>query len=133
MGTWYRENRFLKKISQFCRLEQMGLDGLEVGTYSVDYALWKMLQNSQLNGFKFERQQRVLGSVVSFFCKEAKLVVDLDHVDHSLRRREEHESDMLLQKKGIRVLRFTRDAIMERPESVRNSILEVLSMQNQNK
>lgn len=127
MGTWYKHNRFLHKPGQFNRLEQQGLDTIVTGGYSADYALWKMLQNRQLGGFKFERRQMILGTMVSFYCRRAKLAIDLEQTGHRIRQREEHDSDTLLQKAGIKVLRFHRDIILDRPNSVRNSILEELS------
>ena len=126
MGTWYRENRFLKRLGQFQRLEQIGPGRLEAGGYSADYALWKMLQRGQLAGYKFERNKRILGIIVSFYCKEANLVIDLQHTGHLMRLKEEQECDNTLQRAGIKVLRFHQDAILERPNSVKNSILEEL-------
>lgn len=126
MGTWYRDNRLLKKLGQFQRLEQVGLDKVETGGYSADYALWKILQKGQLGGFKFERHKRILGNIVSFYCKDANIVVDLQHIGHQIRQKEERECDSILKKAGIKVLRFHQDAILERPNSVRNSILEEL-------
>lgn len=126
MGTWYRENRFLKKLGQFQRLEQIGPGRLEAGGYSTDYALWKMLQKGRLAGFKFERNKRILGNIVSFYCKESNLVIDIQHIGHQMRQKEELECDNTLQKAGIKVLRFHQDVILERPNSVKNSILEEL-------
>jgi very-short-patch-repair endonuclease len=126
MSTWFKENRFLKKLGQFQRLEQLGLRQFEAGGYSANYALWKMLQKDQLGGFRFEKNKRLLGNVVSFYCKEANLVVELQHPGHQIREKEEMECDTILQKAGITVLRFHKDAILERPNSVRNSILEEL-------
>ncbi len=127
MVSWYKHNRFLKKIDEFNRTRQAGLEPFETGDYTADYMLWRMLRNKKAGGFKFERRRRVLGNVVSFYCKEAKLAVDLEHVGHKIRRKEEKETDKLLSKAGIKVLRFHRDAVLERPESVKNSILEELS------
>jgi len=129
MSKWYKNNKFLGFIEQFQRLEQMGLGNPEISAYSVDYALWKMLQKGQLDGFKFERQKRILGNVVSFYCKDANLVVDLKNVDHPIRKKEEQECDRILEKAGIKILRFHRDEILERPNSVKNSILEELYVQ----
>lgn len=133
MVSWYKHNKFLKKIEQFNKTEQAGLDRFETGDYTADYLLWRMLRNKKAGGFKFERQQRILGNVVSFYCKEAKLAVDLEHIGHKIRRKEELETDKLLAKAGIRVLRFHREVVLERPESVKNSILEELSLVGSNK
>ena len=134
MGTWYRENRFLKRLVQFQRLEQIGPGDLVNGGYSVDYALWKMLQRGRLAGFKFERNKRILGNTVSFYCPEANLVIHIQYTGHLMRQKEEQECDNTLQKAGIKVLRFHQDVILERPNSVKNSILEELyasSVKNQ--
>lgn len=127
MGTWHKNNSFLKKIGPFQKNGQRGLDRLETGDYTADYMLWNMLQNRRVGGYKFERQQRILGNVISFYCKEAKLAVDLEHCNHQIRRKEEIENDRLLAKAGIKVLRFHREAVLERPNSVKNSILDELS------
>lgn len=126
MGKWYKNNRFLNKLTQFQKLEDMELGELVACEYSIDYALWKLLKNGHFSGFKFERQKVVLGNVVSFYCKDAKLVVDVEHVSHEIRHKEEIESDHFLQKAGVKVLRFHKDAILDRPNSVKNSILEEL-------
>lgn len=127
MGTWYKNNSFLTKIGPFQKNGQRGPGRLETGDYTADYLLWNMLQNKQVGGYKFERQKRILGNVMSFYCKEAKLAVDLEHLDHKIRQKEEIESDRLLAKAGIKVLRFHRDIVLERPNSVKNSILDELS------
>ena len=127
MNTWYKNSRFLRRPDHLQNIDQAGLEHLDTSVYSADYVLWKMLQKGQLHGFKFERQQRILDTIVSFYCREARLAVDLEHVEHKIRQKEEQESDLLLQKLGIKVLRFHRDAILERPHSVRNSILEELA------
>jgi very-short-patch-repair endonuclease len=133
MGTWYKNNRFLKKIGQFQKQDQMAFDRLETADYTADYTLWKMLQNRKAGGFKFERRRKILGNVVSFYCKEARLAVDLKHSGHKIRRKEEMEVDRLLAQAGIRVLRFRRETVLERPESVKNSILEELAQVSSNK
>ncbi len=126
MGTWYKNSRFLRKLGQFQEVDHTRPDWWQTGDFSAEYALWKILQNRQLNGFKFERRQWILGNIVSFYCRKAKLAVDLEHIGHKIRQKEEQDSDKLLQKAGIKVLRFHRDVILERPNSVKNSILEEL-------
>ncbi len=127
MGMWHKHNRFLKKQGQSNRPEQMEEDSIITGDNPADYALWQMLQNGQLGRFNFESRKRILGTVVSFYCSSAKLVIDLEEPNHKIRQREENESDILMHKAGIKVLRFDRHTVLERPNSVRNSILEELA------
>jgi very-short-patch-repair endonuclease len=126
MASLNRHDFFTSKPGLFDRLEQMGLDKLETTAYSGDYVLWKMLQKGQLNGFKFKRHQRILGINVSFYCPEAKLVVDIEHVEHKIRHKEDAENDQVLEKLGIKTVRFTLEMVLERPKSVKNALLEEL-------
>ncbi len=127
MGMWQKHNRSLKKREQSEEPEEMKENSTPTGDNPADYALWKMLQSGQLSRYNFESRKRILGTVVSFYCRSAKLVIDLEEPNHKIRQREENESDILMQKSGIKVLRFNRDAVLDRPNSVRNSILEELA------
>ncbi len=127
MVAWYKNSRFIRKLGDFQKSDQKDPDHWRTEDYTADYVLWKMLQHRQLDGFRFERQKHIMGNIVGFYCREAKLAIDLRHDRHNIRRREEQDSDKFLQKAGVRVLRFHRDVILERPNSVKNSILDELS------
>ena len=49
--------------------------------------LWAHVRNRRLGGFKFRRQVPLQTFVVDFFCKESKLVVELDGGTHESGRR----------------------------------------------
>lgn len=127
MGMWQKHNRSLKKREQSEEPEEMRENSTPTGDNPADYALWKMLQSGQLSRFHFQSRKRILGTVVSFYCKRAKLVIDLEEPNHKIRQHEENESDFLMKKAGLKVLRFRRDIVLERPNSVRNSIIEELA------
>lgn len=84
--------------------------------------LWHDLRGRRLDGLKFRRQVPLGPYVVDFFCAEAGLAVEVDgsqhaDCDHDERRRRD------LQRRGIRVLRFWNDEVLQETESVCATII----------
>jgi very-short-patch-repair endonuclease len=44
---------------------------------------WEILRNRRVLGFKFRRQHVIDGFIVDFFCKELRLVIELDGAGHA--------------------------------------------------
>jgi len=51
---------------------------------TVELKLWRFLRNRQLGGYKFRRQAPRGRYIVDFLCDDAKLIVELDGVQHVL-------------------------------------------------
>ena len=45
--------------------------------------LWGALRNRRLDGLKFRRQVPIGASIADFVCMEAKLIVEVDGVQHA--------------------------------------------------
>lgn len=87
--------------------------------------LWSELRNRLLLGFKFRRQHPVGKRVFDFYCEEAKLAVELDGSGHSydLKREEDLDREIEAYEKGIRIVRFGNDEILEDMAAVLNQII----------
>jgi very-short-patch-repair endonuclease len=85
--------------------------------------LWEQLRNRSLDGHKFVRQSPMGPYIADFFCRERRLIVEVDGATHSTAA--ELENDRVrtryLEKQGCRVLRFHNDEIF-------NGLDEVLSI-----
>ena len=70
--------------------------------------LWSFLRNRQLGGLKFRRQHPFGPYVADFFCREARIVIELDGDHHGgdLERRNDARRTAYFRARGIRVLRF---------------------------
>lgn len=83
--------------------------------------LWTALRDRKLDGWKFKRQKVIGKFVADFYCREAKLIVELDGAIHDAR--DAQIADALrtefLKASGYTVIRF-------RNEEVLNNVLEVL-------
>jgi len=87
--------------------------------------LWEKLQGQKLGGFKFQRQRVVGSAIADFACPARWLVVEVDGDAHDT-----PAIDALQDKKltdvGLRVLRFTAEAVMNDVDSVAAAILAEL-------
>ncbi len=82
--------------------------------------LWRILSNSQLDGFKFRRQAVIGHHIADFLCPAAKLVIEVDgdtHEPEADRRR-----DAALASHGLRVLHVGNADVMTNIEGVAEAI-----------
>lgn len=80
--------------------------------------LWKHLRAHRLQGLHFRRQQVIDGFVVDFFCFDAALVVEVDGGVHRAQAGYDAERDVVLKKRGLRVLRITNEDVRHNLEDV---------------
>jgi len=87
--------------------------------------LWYRLNNGQLAGRKFVRQEPVGPYFVDFCCREARLVVEVDGSQHAGSARDQVR-DAALAARGYRVLRFCNHDVLTTISSVLDTILATL-------
>jgi very-short-patch-repair endonuclease len=80
--------------------------------------LWWRLRDRRLTGIKFRRQHPIGPFIADFCCTEAKLVVELDGSQHSVRRNSDAERTAFLERQGYRVLRFWDNEILTNIDGV---------------
>jgi very-short-patch-repair endonuclease len=58
--------------------------------------------------FKIRRQHPIGNYIVDFYCKETKLVIEVDGIHHQMEKQSKYDSERttFLEKLGYRVLRF---------------------------
>jgi very-short-patch-repair endonuclease len=87
--------------------------------------LWSRLRNRQIVNLKFRRQETIADRIVDFYCAEAKLAIELDgsgHLRH-FSQPADLDKELELYEKGIRILRFTNDAVLSNLDGVLNEII----------
>ena len=80
--------------------------------------LWAALRRNQLDGLHFRRQQVISGFIVDFYCHAAGLVVEVDGPIHNEQAERDAERDRILTSRGLRVLRFKNEQVMQELEEV---------------
>jgi len=86
---------------------------------------WNQLKNFQMMGYDFDRQRPILNYIVDFYCKELRLVIEVDGITHQFDDAifKDLSRDETLGKYGISVLRISAMDIVKK-ENYALKILE---------
>jgi very-short-patch-repair endonuclease len=88
--------------------------------------LWRILSRSQLDGFKFRRQDVIGWFIADFMCPARSLIVEVDGDTHD--EAKDRLRDDILGERGFRVLRVTNHDVMSNIEGVADAISRALSL-----
>jgi very-short-patch-repair endonuclease len=94
--------------------------------------LWYFLQNKNLDGLKFRRQQPIGYYIVDFVCFERKLIIELDGSQHhstSIKNRDNRRTSWL-EGEGFVVIRFWDNEILENVQGVLTVIREMTKIRH---
>src|ERR1700724_2840254 len=75
--------------------------------------LWERLRGSRFHGAKFRRQVPFDRFGVDFYCRAAKLVIELDGKQHEWFASYDAGRTEILERLGIRVSRFTNEEVCD--------------------
>ena len=101
---------------------------LRLATTAAEQRLWSLLRNRQLKGKKFRRQHAIANFVLDFYCNECNLAVELDGNFHTQPETKEYDVSrtILLNERGITVLRFWNHEVLNEAEKVLQKISDYL-------
>jgi very-short-patch-repair endonuclease len=91
-------------------------------------SLWQRLRGSHFHGAKFRRQVPFDRFVVDFYCYAAKLVVEIDGVQHEWFADYDKGRTEILERFGVRMLRFTNAEVCDDLDAVLARIREELRL-----
>ncbi len=77
----------------------------------AERVLWESLRTNQIEGVQFRRQHPIERFVVDFYCREARLVVEVDGEIHQYTAEEDAIRQQFLEAMGLRVIRFSNDQV----------------------
>ena len=69
------------------------------------------MRNNQLDGLHFRRQQVIDGFVADFYCRSARLVIELDGAGHAQQVDYDRERDQAIALHNLTVLRIANDEV----------------------
>lgn len=90
-------------------------------------ALWQRLRNRQIADTKFRRQHTIDRFIVDFCSTDAQLVIEVDGPIHEYTPAEDAIRQEFLEGLGLRVLRFTNDAVFSTADDVVRQICEAIT------
>ena len=82
--------------------------------------LWCVLQRAQLLGLSFRRQHPLGKYILDFYCPVIRLAIEIDGGQHNQRRQQARDKrrSLSLQEKGISILRFWNNEVLQNLEGV---------------
>jgi very-short-patch-repair endonuclease len=86
--------------------------------------LWTLLRGRQFGGWKFRRQHPMPPYVLDFYCHELRLAIELDGGQHNTPEQLHYDQQRseYLAAKGIKVLRFWNNQVLQETEAVLQAI-----------
>jgi very-short-patch-repair endonuclease len=114
---YYHYNKSLRKWAGKHRLHSA----------KAEIKIWKeVLRARKLKGYAFLRQRPMLNYIVDFFCKDLKLIIEIDgwtHEDPATQKRDELKQKQL-EDLGYHLLRFTNYQVLFEIEAVKQELEE---------
>lgn len=99
---------------------------------AAEGALWNILKRKQIAGLQFRRQYSVGTYILDFYCPALKLAIELDgdyHYHMDMPDKDWAREQELLNKHGIKTLRFENNIVFHDPETIRYYIMQELEYQ----
>jgi very-short-patch-repair endonuclease len=85
----------------------------------AEQKLWSRIRNRQIDGWKFNRQVASGPYVLDFYCFEASLAIEVDGSQHAeVRAEHDRKRTAYLEQKGLTVLRFWNDDVLNNMDGV---------------
>ncbi len=96
----------------------------------AEQAMWEIVRDKRIGGYKFRRQHPFYRFVLDFYCKEKLLAIEVDGSVHNRAngRAYDQERERILNNQGIQVIRFSNLEVLQNPFKVAQSILKSLHM-----
>ncbi len=89
----------------------------------AEVVLWdEVLKQKQLKGYSFLRQRTIGNYIVDFFCKELKMIIELDGTIHRFQQSKDKYREDNLRKMGYNIIRFHNEEILKNIHNVRISL-----------
>ena len=90
--------KYQKRKAQYLRRNQTFAEGL----------LWKLLSSRKLDSLKFRRQHPIDNYIVEFYCKEKRLIIEIDGPLHEdvEKKMKDNLRQKYLESKGYKIIRF---------------------------
>ncbi|MFZ2898491.1 MAG: DUF559 domain-containing protein [Saprospiraceae bacterium] len=117
----YHYNRQLKSFARQLRSQMP----------KGEACLWKyVLAKGQMKGYSFRRQRPVLNYIADFMCTDLLLIIEVDGIFHDDEERYEKDKqrDLILQRAGFTILRFSDWEVLNRIADVATIIGEWIEL-----
>ena len=97
---------------------------------------WQIVRNRKIDGYRFYRQHPIKFDmdghkrffIADFYCKQQKLVVEIDGGVHESQREYDACRTIIIEQLGMKVVRFTNEQVRFEIENVVEQLKENLTL-----
>jgi very-short-patch-repair endonuclease len=117
------------KVERMTRLPPKSLEyarRLRKEMTDAERALWRLLRDCRLKGWRFRRQEPIDRYIVDFICFEARLIIEVDGGQH-FESATDKTRDTYLESQGFRILRLWNTDILANRDGAYQTILTALA------
>ena len=116
MSEDFSNNNYNKNLKEHARK-------LRSNSTLAEVILWdEVLKQKQLKGYAFLRQRPIGNYIVDFFCKELKMIIELDGTIHRFQKSKDKKREENLQAMGYNIIRFHNEEILKNIHNVKISL-----------
>lgn len=99
-------NNYNKDLKQYAR-------NLRNNSTLPEIIMWsKILRRRQLRGYSFLRQRPIGYYIVDFFCKDLKLIIEVDGEIHRFQKKKDKKREAELKELGYSIIRFGNEDLL---------------------
>jgi very-short-patch-repair endonuclease len=84
--------------------------------------LVKTFKGKAARNYSFLRQRPIDNFIVDFFCKELKLVIEIDGTYHNFQKKADKQRDKRLTELGFSVIHFQNEEVLNDILSIRKTL-----------
>ena len=126
--NWYEKSRVCGRYRQLKDNEKKLTYEFRDNPTPAEKALWNILRNKKVLGFKFRRQHKIGQFIVDFYCHNAGLIIEVDGGIHEKRKIEDQIRSRFFRTLGLRVIRFSNEEILNSIQEIKRKIENYSSM-----
>ena len=109
-------NNYNKNLKEFAR-------NLRNNSTLPEVILWnRILKRKQLRGYPFLRQRPIDNYIVDFFCKDLKLIIELDGEIHRYQKSKDKRREEELLRLGYSIIRFNNEEVLHELVNVERTL-----------
>ena len=89
--------------------------------------IWQQILSRKQTGYKFLRQHPISHYIPDFYCRELKLIIEIDGDSHSSQEESDLKRTAYFETRGLCVIRFTNREVLSNIEGVGEIIMQEIS------
>ena len=89
--------------------------------------IWYEILSRKQTGYKFLRQHPIGHYIPDFYCRELKLVIEIDGDSHSKQEEYDAKRTFYFNEKGLAVIRFSNRDVLSNIEGIREFLFKKIA------